>query len=149
MVGSKEPYKQSRTNSLLPPSDFVRMDSYEPGTSYYPYPTRAADLFKPERTPPPVYYLKDHACVVYNDGDWPTLLEDDEEEAKKDGGATSSNCGCSAANSRRMVRGHPPGFLSVRMREHDEKQRFRDGKSDSGSISREGKSASPGMLSTS
>lgn len=102
----------------------------------------------PERTPPPVYYLTDHACVVYNDDDWPTLSEDDEEEAKKDGGETSSNCGSSAGNARMVARGHPPGLLSVRMREHNEKQRFRDGKSDSGYISREGKSASPGMLST-
>ena len=121
------------------------MDFYTPGTSFYPCPLSAADVLKPQPTPPPIYYLKNHMCVVYNDSDWPTTSEND-EDADKEEGESNSNYGLIPGNAN-MVRVQPLGLLSVRMREYDEKQRVSGGISDNNHTSEEGKFASPGMPS--
>ena len=60
-------------------------------TSLYPCPMWAADIFEPQPTPPPIYYLKDHPRVVYDDSDWPTTGDDEAEVNVEEGGSASSH----------------------------------------------------------
>ena len=132
----------NRLWSQLPP-DLVAMDSDTPGTSFYPCSTRAADVFKPQSTLPPIYYLKNHTCVVHNDSE-PSTSENDEEEANKEGENTSNHVqpwNCEHGGSVR-----PPGLPSVRMRECNEKQKSSGGKSDNGDTSKERCFASPAQV---
>jgi len=94
-----------------------------------------------------MYYLKDHARVVYNDGDWPTTLED--EEANKEEGKDTSNHLAAARNASTVGRALPLGLLSVKMKEYSEKGKLGGGESENGHTSKEGQLASPGMPSAS
>ena len=133
-------------NHHTPSPDLVAMASYELSTSFYPCPLRASDIFKPQPTPPPVYYLKDHVRVEYNDSDWPTTPEG-EEEASKEEGINASNRVTTAGNASMVVRAQPLGLLSAKMREYREKEKFGSNGSENGDISKEGQFASPGMIS--
>jgi len=120
------------------------MDSYSPGTSFYPCPLRAADIFKPRPALPPIYYLKDHVRVEYNDSDWPTTPEDEEEAHKED--MNDPYRMTAVGDVRMMVRVQAPlGLLSVKMREHYEKEKSVSNGSECEDISKEGLFASPGM----
>jgi hypothetical protein len=125
---------QLEPTTTPPAPDLVAMDSYAPATSFYPCPLRASDIFKPQSTPPPTYYLKDHVRVEYNDSDWPTTLEG-EEEASKEESMNSSNRVAAAGDARMVVRAQLPlGLLSVRMREYREKEKFGSNGSGNGDI---------------
>ena len=122
------------------------MTSYSPGTSFYPCPLSAADVFKPQPAPPPVYYLKDHVRVEYNDSDWPTTPEGEEEAHKE---VTNGLSRISAAGDASMKARAPAplGLLSARMREHREQEKSASNESEGEGISKEGRFASPGMPS--
>jgi hypothetical protein len=122
------------------------MATYSPATSFYPCPLRAADIFKPQPTPPRIYYLKDHPRVEYNDGDWPTTPEGEEEAHK--GEVNGYNCMTAAGDASMMVRARPPlGLLSVKMREYREKVKSGGSGPEGEGMSKEGRFASPGMRS--
>ena len=106
---------------------------------------RAADVFKPQPTPPPTYYLKDHPRVVYNESDWPIAY--DEAEANMEEGRNGSGHENTARSAGMMVRAQPLGLLSVRLGEYSRKEKFASNGSENGNISKEGRLASPGMLS--
>jgi len=121
------------------------MASYVPGTSFYPCPWRASDIFKPEPAPPPTYSLKDHVRVVYNDSDWPTTPEG-EEGISEGQGKPAYKPTIVAGNARTkpaMVSTRPLGLLSVKMREYSGKGEPGSGESDHGYILKEGLSAPP------
>jgi len=126
--------------------DLAAMDSYSPGTSFYPCPLRAADIFKPQAALPPIYYLKDHVRVEYNDSDWPTTPED-EEEAHKEEMNDPARINA-AGDASMMVRVLAPlGLLSLKMREHHEKEKSASNASEGEGISKEGRIASSGRPS--
>ena len=120
------------------------MDPHAPCTLIYPCPIKAAELFEPDPTLPPVNYLNDHTGVLYNDSDWWTASETDEEEAKEE---TASKRGSSTRNASTVVRRQPLGLLSVRMKEYEEKRKFGGSKSENNYTSKERQFASRGMLS--
>ena len=116
------------------------MTFYSPSTSFYPCPIRAADVFKPQPLPPPIYYLTDHVRVEYNDGDW------GEEEASAEEEVNVFNHTTAAGHSSTVVRVWPPlGLLSVKMREHREKDNVGRNGSKDDEAPKEGRFASPGM----
>jgi hypothetical protein len=122
------------------------MAPYSPEASFYSCPLRAADIFKPQPAPPPIYYLKDHVRVEYSDSDWPTTPEGQEEAHEE--GMNEYNRMNAAGNPNVMVRARPPpGLLSVRMREHREKEKSGNNGSEGEGILEEGRFASPGMPS--
>jgi len=122
------------------------MASYSPGTSFYPCPLSAADVFKPQPAPPPIYYLKDHVRVEYNDSDWPTTPEGEEEAHKEE--TDDLNRMDAVGDASMVVRAQPLlGLLSMRMREHREQERSASNRSEGEGISKEGRFASPGMPS--
>src|SRR5258706_3455937 len=115
-------------------------------TSFYPCPIRAADVFKRQPTPPPVYYLKGHVRVEYNESDWPTTPED--EEASTEEGVNASNHTTAAGDASMVVRARPLlGLLSVKMKEHREKEIVGCNGSKDDEMPKEGRFASPGMPS--
>jgi len=122
------------------------MTSYSPGTSFYPCPLSAADVFRPQPAPPPVYYLKDHVRVEYNDSDWPTTPEGEEEAHKE---VTNGLSRISAAGDANMKARAPAplGLLSMKMREHREQEKSASNESEAEGKSKEGRFASPGMPS--
>jgi len=107
---------------------------------------RAADVFKRQPTPPPIYYLTNHVGVEYNESDWPTTPEG-EEEASREEGVNDSNHSTAAGGARMVVRGGPLGLLSVKMRVHREKEIVGRNGSKDNEIPKEGRFASPGMPS--
>jgi len=120
------------------------MAFYSPSTSFYPCPIRAADVFKPLPTPPPVYYVRDHVRVEYNDSDWATTPEGEEETGTAEG-VNESNHVIAAGGASMVVRARRPlGLLSVKMREHREKENIG---SNNDEIPKYGQFASPGMPS--
>jgi hypothetical protein len=118
------------------------MASYAHPTSFYPCPIRAAEIFKPQPTPPPIYYLKDHVRVVYGDSDWPTTSEDGEGMSEAQGKGITMVTG-NARTKATMVAGQPLGLLSVRMREYCEKGDFSNSGFDH-DVLKEEQFASPG-----
>ena len=115
------------------------MAFYSPSISFYPCPIRAADIFKPQPPPPPIYYLTDHVRVEYNDGDW------DEEEASTEE-VNGSNHTTGSGQSITVVGARRPlGLLSVMMREHREKENVGINESKDDETPKEGRLTSPGM----
>ena len=107
---------------------------------------RASDIFKPQPTPPQMYYLKDHVRVEYSDSDWPTTSKG-EGEASTEGGVNDLSRTSTAGDASMVVRLRPPlGLPSVRMREHREKGNVGSNGSANREMPEEGCLASPGIL---
>ena len=99
-----------------PTPDLAAMAFHSPSTSFHPCPIRAADVPKPHPTPPPIYYLRDHVRVEYNDGDWETTPEG-KEEASQGEEVNEYNHTPAAGRASMAVRARPPlSLLSVKMR---------------------------------
>ena len=94
-----------------------------------------------------MHYLNDHPCVEYNAIDWPTTPEG-EGEASTEGEVNDSNHTYTAVDASMVVRARPLlGLLSVRMREHREKEKVVSNGSANQNIPKVGRFASPGMPS--
>ena len=97
-------------------------------------------MFKPQPPPPPIYYLTDHVRVEYNDGDW------DEEEASAEDEVNGLDHMTAAVHSSAVVCARRPlSLLSVKMREHQEKENVSSDGSKDEEAPKEGRRASPGM----
>ena len=85
--------------------------------------------------------------VEYNDGDWETTPEG-KDEASTGEEVNESDHATAAVHASMAVCARPPlGLLSVKLREHREKENFGTNGSKNEKIPKEGRFASPGMPS--
>ena len=93
-----------------------------------------------------MYYLKDHERVEYYNAS--RVTPESKGEARKKEKINDSNRITTTGDAITVLRARPPlGLLSVRMREYREKEKSRINGFATGDISKEGRVASPGVLS--